>query len=82
MSTETTPKKSILTDAMERARAIQDAKKSGEDVRTPEEIATTRTVKRVGLIITGVIAAGTAAIVIARKLKTEDETSEETSTED
>lgn len=84
MSNETdTPKKSILTDAALRARAIQDAKKDGQDIRTPEEIAAKRALKKAGLILAGTIATVVAVIVISSKLSDEDETSkEETPSED
>lgn len=79
MSTETNaaPKKSILTDAMERARVIKDAKKNGEDVRTPEEIAARRTLKKAALVVAGLTAATITAFAVASKLKAEDETSDE-----
>lgn len=78
MSTETTPsKKSILTDAMERAKAIKDAKKQGEDIRTPEEIAAKRALKKFGLVFAGAVAATVTAIVVIDRFGNEKTASED-----
>lgn len=71
MSTETA-KPSILTDAMNRARAIKDAKAAGEDIRTPEEVAAKRLLKRAGLVAAGTIAAVVAIKFAVSKMKTEE----------
>lgn len=80
--TETTPKTSVLTDAMERAKAKLTTEVIDEQGTTIEKKITRKQI----IIGVGATVASAAAIITALKLftgqKIEDETSEEISTED